>query len=91
MLCLQRGVGQRIMLGADIEIAVLEVRRSDAKVRLGISAPDSIPVHRMEIFNAIVAKGEFIPSVGAMVQELYQLRIENAKLKLELATREVIP
>ena len=39
------------MIGADIEITVLEVRGE--QVRIGIQAPRNVSVHRKEIFNQI--------------------------------------
>jgi carbon storage regulator len=39
------------MIGDDVEIIIVDVRGD--KVRLGITAPRSIPVHRREIYDAI--------------------------------------
>jgi len=39
------------MIGDDIEITVVDIRGD--KVRLGISAPSSVPVHRKEVYEAI--------------------------------------
>ena len=39
------------MIGDDVEITIVDVRGD--KVRLGITAPKSIPVHRKEVYNAI--------------------------------------
>ncbi len=51
MLVLSRQKDQTIMIGDLIEITVVEVRGD--KVRLGIAAPVSIPVHRKEVYEAI--------------------------------------
>ena len=51
MLVLSRNRDQSIMIGDDVEITIVDVRGS--VVRLGITAPKSIPVHRREIYNAI--------------------------------------
>lgn len=48
MLVLTRRVGERLRIGTDIEVVVLEVRGRD--VRLGVSAPAEIPIHREEIY-----------------------------------------
>ena len=53
MLVLSRRVGERLMIGADIVLTVLEVR-SDG-VRLGIDAPRSIAVNRAEVLEAVKA------------------------------------
>jgi len=39
------------MIGDDVEVTIVDVRGD--KVRLGITAPKSIPVHRREIYDAI--------------------------------------
>jgi carbon storage regulator len=51
MLVLSRCREQSIMIGEDVEIKIVEIQGN--KVRLGITAPRSIPVHRMEVFKAI--------------------------------------
>jgi carbon storage regulator len=39
------------MIGDDVQITVVDIRGD--KVRLGISAPDHISVHRKEVYDAI--------------------------------------
>jgi len=51
MLVLSRQRDQTIMIGDDIEITIVDVRGD--KVRLGITAPKSVPVHRKEVYEAI--------------------------------------
>jgi carbon storage regulator len=51
MLVLAREVGELIRIGDDIIIQV--VRSTVGKVRLGITAPRDITVHREEIYEAI--------------------------------------
>jgi carbon storage regulator len=48
MLVLTRRVGERLRIGPDIEVVVLEVRGREA--RLGITAPADVAIHREEIF-----------------------------------------
>jgi len=47
MLVLSRKVGQRITIGSGIEVVV--VRAANSNVRLGIEAPDDVPIHRGEL------------------------------------------
>ena len=56
MLVLSRKKNERIMIGDDITIVVVEVRGD--KVRLGIEAPKEIPVHRREVYDAIQKQKE---------------------------------
>ena len=51
MLVLSRKRDESIMIGDDVEIIIVDVRGD--KVRLGITAPKNIPVHRREIYDAI--------------------------------------
>jgi len=51
MLVLSRQRDETIMIGDEIEITVVDIRGD--KVRLGITAPKSVPVHRKEVYEAI--------------------------------------
>jgi carbon storage regulator len=51
MLVLTRKSNQSIMIGDDIEVSVLSVMGE--KVRIGIQAPQRIPVFRKEIYLEI--------------------------------------
>jgi carbon storage regulator len=56
MLVLSRQRDETIMIGDDIEITVVDIRGD--KVRLGINAPKSVPVHRKEVYLAIKCENE---------------------------------
>lgn len=47
MLTLTRKVGQKILVGDDIEIVIREIR--GRQVRIGIVAPPGVPVFREEV------------------------------------------
>jgi len=51
MLVLSRRRDETIMIGENVEITVVDIRGD--KVRLGITAPARIPVHREEVYDAI--------------------------------------
>ena len=51
MLVLSRSTDESIMIGEDVEVIIIDVRRN--KVRLGISAPKSVAVHRKEVYDTI--------------------------------------
>lgn len=51
MLVLSRQKDESIIIGDDIEITIVDVRGD--KVRLGITAPKDITVHRREVYEAI--------------------------------------
>ncbi len=56
MLVLSRQRDETIMIGDEIEITVVDVRGD--KVRLGISAPSRVAVHRKEVYEAIRIENE---------------------------------
>lgn len=51
MLALSRKKNESIMIGDDIEITVVDVQAD--QVKLAISAPRSVPVHRKEVYLQI--------------------------------------
>lgn len=51
MLILTRRVGEVLRIGDHIEVAVLGVRGN--QVRIGVTAPKEVPVHRSEIYDKI--------------------------------------
>ncbi|MEZ6096788.1 MAG: carbon storage regulator CsrA [Pirellulaceae bacterium] len=51
MLVLSRHRDESIMIGDDVMITIVDIRGD--KVRLGIDAPNEIPVHRQEVYEAI--------------------------------------
>lgn len=56
MLVLSRQKDESIVVGDDVEITIVDVRGD--KVRLGITAPRSVSVHRKEIYEAIQREKE---------------------------------
>lgn len=51
MLVLSRQRDETIMIGDDVQITIVDIRGD--KVRLGITAPRHIQVHRKEVYDAI--------------------------------------
>ena len=72
MLVLSRQRDESIIIGDNIEITVVDIRGD--KVRLGVSAPKEISVHRKEVYDAIrrenreaaQVKPEDLSSLGKM-------------------------
>lgn len=51
MLVLSRCVNETIVIGDNIKVTILDIK--NGKVRLGIEADPSIPIHRLEVFERI--------------------------------------
>jgi carbon storage regulator len=73
MLVLSRQRDEVIKIGDEIEITIVDIRGD--KVRLGITAPSKIAVHRKEVYQAITkenaeaaaAAGQGLPQIGTGV------------------------
>ena len=68
MLVFTRKPGQSLMIGDNITIKVLSVERD--QIRVGISAPREIPVHREEVYQAIVRQNKLATRPVFLTQEL---------------------
>jgi carbon storage regulator len=56
MLVLSRQKDESIIIGDNVEVTIVDIRGD--KVRLGITAPKEIPVHRREVYEAIQREKE---------------------------------
>lgn len=63
MLVLSRKKDECIVINNDITIVVVEIRGD--KVRLGVEAPKEVPVHRREVYEAII-RGEDVAAQGGV-------------------------
>lgn len=68
MLRIKRRAGERIIVGGDVIIEVLEVR--GGTVRIGIDAPRSVPVYREEIWLEIKRENEAAAQAGVELPQL---------------------
>jgi len=56
MLVLSRHIDESIMIGDEIELTIVDIRGD--KVRIGITAPSSVAVHRKEVYESIRSENE---------------------------------
>lgn len=61
MLVLTRNENERVMVGDDIIVTVVEIR--GGRVRLGFEAPGGVPVHREEVWLR-VKQEQAVPKVS---------------------------
>ena len=66
MLVLSRKRNESIVINDNIKITVVDIRGD--KVRLGITAPRDIPVHREEVYEAIYGRPCQIPLHNSSAQ-----------------------
>ena len=55
MLVLSRKKDEQIHIGEDVVLTIVDIRGD--KVRIGVEAPKSVPVHRAEVKARIAADG----------------------------------
>ena len=51
MLILSRKIDEKIKIGEDITLTIIEIRGD--QVKIGVEAPKNVKVFRQEVFNAI--------------------------------------
>lgn len=51
MLILTRKVGESIMIGNDVTVTIISTKGQTA--RLGVSAPEAVPVFREEVYHRL--------------------------------------
>jgi len=56
MLVLTRKIGESIVVNSNIIITVIGVNANGSQIKIGITAPKKIPVHREEIYQKITAE-----------------------------------
>ena len=68
MLVFTRKSGQSLMIGDEVEVKILSF--SGDQVRIGISAPRQIAVHRSEIYELIIRQNRLAGQSGVPSEEL---------------------
>ncbi len=68
MLILSRKVNEKIMIGNDVSISIIEIRGD--QVRIGVDAPKHVKVFRREVFDAIEAENKAALESAAVLPEI---------------------
>lgn len=89
MLVLSRQRDETIIIGDDIEITVVDIRGD--KVRLGISAPARIAVHRKEVYEAIKRENEQAAHAASELPDAAAITLGPARNRSAKASRLASP
>ena len=73
MLVLTRKPGERIFIGDNVSVTVVEVKGDS--VRIAVDAPREVKIYRGEIYEAIIAENKAAAMAGDMKQ------LDGLKLK----------
>ena len=73
MLILSRKIDEKIKIGNDITITIIDVRGD--QVKIGVEAPKNVKVFRQEVFNAIQSENK---AALASVEEKKNKKAINA-------------
>jgi carbon storage regulator len=79
MLVLTRKVNQSIVIGNDVKITILDIKK-EGLVSIGISAPKNVSVYRQEIYDEIQRENV----ASSMVDESSIAQFSEALKKSEL-------
>ncbi len=63
MLVLSRKKNESIIINNDVVVTIVEIKGD--KIRLGITAPKDVPVHREEVYEAIHHSKPYSPLPAA--------------------------
>ena len=80
MLILSRKINEKIMIGDDISISIIEIRGD--QVRIGVDAPKKVKVFRQEVFDAIKAENEAAAKSAAILPTV-KLGMRDDKLGMK--------
>lgn len=64
MLVLTRKINEKIVIGDDIEIVLVDVSKD--QVKIGINAPRSVKVHRWEVYEEIQRENQEAAHISAL-------------------------
>ncbi|MDR1231109.1 MAG: carbon storage regulator CsrA [Spirochaetaceae bacterium] len=80
MLILSRKTNEKIMIGDDISITVIEIRGD--QIRVGVDAPKHVKVYRQEVFDLVKAENQAAAAAAAQMEKLPELGINAVREKV---------
>lgn len=77
MLILTRKLGETIAIGDDITITFLDIKGK--QIRIGVSAPKNVPIHRGEIYQLIQEQNIQASVSDVKLRDIWSELVEGAK------------
>jgi carbon storage regulator len=71
MLVILRKKNESLVINNDVTVTIVDIL--DERVRIGIVAPKNMPVHRQEVFDAILDQGGTIPAASTVASKTPQV------------------
>jgi carbon storage regulator len=76
MLVVSRKPGERLLIGEAVQVTILEIRGD--QVRLGVSAPREVPIHREELLERIRRENRRAAVLGSEELQSMGARLRNS-------------
>lgn len=89
MLVLSRKVGEKLLIGDDIVVTILDSRGDG--VRVGIDAPRSLRVHRAEVVEAVSAANQEAAAADQQAEERLRSMLPKPSAKPTAGSQEPTP
>ncbi len=89
MLVFTRKRDEAVVIGDGVEVRVLRIGRDS--IRLGVTAPTSVPVHRLEIYEQIRAENQMAAATLGSPNKLSQLRKQKIAASTPVEPAESVP
>ncbi len=77
MLALTRKAGERIVIGDNIVITIVDIKGDN--IRIGIDAPRDVKIYRGEIYDSIVQENQqaAVPAKAEIMDVLKDLKVKG--------------
>ena len=73
MLILSRKTNEKIMIGDDISVTIIEIRGD--QVKIGVEAPKTVKVFRQEVFEAIQSENRAAAKTPVNLEGLLNIKL----------------
>ena len=77
MLILSRKVDEKIKIGSDITLTIIEIHGD--QVKIGVEAPKNVKVFRQEVYDSIQAQNREAAAGSASLEALFKLLGQHSR------------